>query len=213
MRPLLALLVVALSFGCASKPTPATEKELEPEDQTGKPAPIIRDENGFVATIVYVAELSKGAPGTRGGPTRPGAVIFSSDPDSPYINDRPRPSRVLKPVPKGRMKQLFDQLRDAGFERLPGEAQLPDEPITGERQIVVIRDGKRFTYRQSVMKQSAEAFKVFAASEKVLVNASHEQDPVVQTIGRESTHHLTPLNPDADPGIKPDNKPDNKPDR
>ncbi len=206
MRSLAALLCVASLLGCSSTPKEATPEELEPVDQPANPqipqprqagpasagaAPVDPD-RGPVATIVYVTEVKN-----RDGTRRPGAVIFSSDPDSPYLNERPRASRVMKPIVRAQMGQLLDQLRTTGLERLPAEAQQANDAITPDRQIIVIRDDKRVTYRQSATRANAEAFKLFAACEKVVVDFSHDQDPYVQTMGREmSEKHFKPLNPD-----------------
>src|SRR5205085_1294459 len=98
-----------------------------------KPA-VNRTDDGPLATIIYVTEI-----GNRGGPKKPGAVIFSSDMASPYLQDRPRPTRILKPVQRGRMGQLIALMKDAGLERLPTEAQLVDEPVTSDRQFIIIK--------------------------------------------------------------------------
>jgi hypothetical protein len=207
LRSLVALLCVASLLGCSSPaPQPATDDELAPVDQPANPGQLVLEppkpapqktgapvdpDQGPIATIIYVTEIRN-----RDGSKRPGAVIFSSDPDSPYLQERPRPSRILKPVVGGERAHLFGELRTTGLERLPAEPQLPDEAITPDRQIIVIHDGKRVTYRQNNVRTNADAFKLFSACEKVVVDFSHDQDPYVQTMGRERTDDFKPLNPD-----------------
>ena len=93
------------------------------------------------------------------------------------------------------MAQILTLLKGAGLDRLPGEAQLMDEHISTERQFIIIRDERRFTYRLSAAKPNIETFKLFNACEKVLVDASHEKDDYVETRGIDSTPDFKPLHP------------------
>jgi hypothetical protein len=169
------LLLLAVVLGCASSkpaPRPATDAELAYEDQTddatreairnGKTsapgtetrpldarypelALLKPTTQGTVMTVIQVTEV-----GPRGGPYRPAAMIFSSDKDSPYLQERPRQSRVLKPMDPARMDKLLADLRAAGLDALPAEAADLDARITAERQFILIRDGKRTDVKKSV---------------------------------------------------------------
>ncbi len=208
------LLVFAL--GCVSKPTPkpATDAELAYEDQTdpatataiqqgkttGPPLDARYPEfallkpttQGTVMTIIEVTEI-----GPRGGPHRPAAVIFSSDRDSPYLQERPRQSRVLKPMDPARMDKLLADLRAAGLDRLPSEAAEVDARITQDRQFIFLRDGKRTDVKKSRTLADTQLFQVFAACEKVFLACSTENDPFVETRGGgDRSDRFVPLNPD-----------------
>jgi len=207
------IIIVALSVlaGCASKPAPANEDELKTTDQTDPEtrakidrmtghaaaapnpgqAPGTAANQGPVLTIVYVTEI-----GPRGGEHRPGAVIFSSDPDSPYLQERPRPSRILKPIDTARMGKLLADLRANGLDTLPQDPEEPDAKITGERQFIFLRDGKRVDYREGRSKENAALFRTFKSCENIFIACSREKDEFVELEGREATPEFVPLNPD-----------------
>jgi hypothetical protein len=216
-----AFLFLAFALGCASKPAPkpATDDELAYEDQTDpatraaiqrgdKTAPTSQvpldarypefallkpTTTGTVMTIVAVTEV-----GPRGGPHRPAAMIFSSDKDSPYLQERPRQSRVLKPMDPARMDKLLADLRAKGLDRLPSEAAELDARITSDRQFIFIRDGKRSDVKRSRTLADAQLFQVFAECEKLFLACSSENDPFVETRGGgEQSDRFVPLNPDT----------------
>jgi hypothetical protein len=216
-----ALLLLAFALGCASKPAPrpATDDELAYEDQTdpatraaiqqgktrptGEPAPLearypefalLRPTTqGTVMTIIAVTEV-----GPHGGPYRPAAMIFSSDKDSPYLQERPRQSRILKPMDPARMDKLLADLRTAGLDRLPSEAAEADAKITSDRQFIFLRDGKRTDVKRSRTLGDSQLFQAFAACEKVFLTCSTENDPFVETRGGgEKSDRFVPLNPDS----------------
>jgi hypothetical protein len=214
-----ALFLVVFALGCQSTPTEATDAELafhdEPADgpvpefgpttkgpsttETAQKAPApgapaapkpgtSASDQGPLLTIVYVTEIRIGAR------RRPGAVIFASDPDSGYLQEEPRPSRVLKPIDRADMARLLLELRAAGLDLLPHQDLADSDPITGERQIIFVRDGKRVVYLVSASQSDANAFKAFNRCEKVLLDRAHGPDSFVETKGREATPSMTPLN-------------------
>jgi hypothetical protein len=129
--------------------------------------------------------------GTR---RRPGAIIFSSDPSSEYIQDEPRPSRVLKPVTRAEMAKLLAELDGAGLSSLPHDALADDEKITGERQFVLIREGKKTGYPRSATQSDARLFTAFTRCEKLLLDRAHGRDEFIETRGRDATPDMKPVN-------------------
>lgn len=133
--------------------------------------------SGPVMTILYITSL-----GSRNA-ERPAAVIFSSDRDSPYLQERPRPTRILKPLDPADMQNVLDQLKKAGLDQLPAEVQLVNEPITGEHQIIMFRDGKRTRYAKSNCQRDANTAKTFVACEQILVARSQSDEGFYETQG------------------------------
>lgn len=173
----------------------AAGAEKEQSSKVGDAPSFIRapmpDGPGPVLTLIYVDEI------VLNKKKRPGAMIFSSDPDSPYIQEKPRPSRVLKPLNRPRMARLLADLRAAGLESLPSQHAAVDAPITGERQLIFIRDGSRTEYHRGATQENAKLFQTFGACEKVLLDCSHEGDGFVEEAeGRDPAQHFQPLNPD-----------------
>lgn len=193
--------VLVVLGGCGSAPREATDAELAPVDQDangqavalGKspkkneragPAPAApaapaapRDE-GPIVTLIYVTEIRDK------GRDRPAAVIFTSDPESEYLQgEKPRPSRVLKPTLGSNMVKLLDALRQEGLDTLPSEAEALEADIGRGRQVIVVRDGRRVAYRQAACKADATAFRTFNRIERVLVRYSQGDATFVETEG------------------------------
>jgi hypothetical protein len=147
--------------------------------------------SGTLATVVYITEA-----GDRGGPRRSATVVYSSDEDSPLMNQRPAPWRVLKAQTKAEMQKLLMDLKASGLDRLPSESQAPNDPLGDDRQVVIIKDGKRVAYKRAATQQDAGLFKTFRNVEQVLVNDAHDVTPYVQVQGRTDTEHFKPLNAD-----------------
>ena len=146
-----------------------TPDPKDPQHQKQLPPPSI--------TLVYVCEIRDQ------GRVRPAAAIFSCDSESPYLNERPRPSRILKPLRWGKIVHLLAELKQAGLESLPVEEQKIDDGISGERQIIVIKDGKRVDYKKSATKLDKTQYETFAHCEKVLVSYSQGTDTFEFTEG------------------------------
>ncbi|HZV03183.1 MAG TPA: hypothetical protein VFF73_41145 [Planctomycetota bacterium] len=166
-----------------------------PKSELGKlvdtASPDAASASGSVATVVYVTET-----GDHGGLRRTGVVIYSSDEDSPLMNQRPTPWRVIKAQTKAEMQKLLTDLKASGLDRLPSESQDVNDPLGDDRQVVIIKDGKRVTYRRSATQKDAGLFKTFRGIEQVLVNDAHDVTPYVQVQGRTDTEHFKPLNAD-----------------
>ncbi len=198
------LLLVACSASCSSqKPDKLTDADIAPKDQdpdapvpelgplgrgginSGAPngaqrppgAPPPDSTSGPIATLIYVTEISL----ELHGPTKPAAIIFSSDPDSPYLGESPRPTRILKPVEPAKLARILEGLRGAGFDSLPAEKQSLNEAINPGRQIILIQNGTRVDYKKDACNQDGPLFKKFVACERLLVKYSHGADPFVAT--------------------------------
>lgn len=166
--------------GVDTRPSAASRKSSALQADPGEPKPSQDvSTDGPIITIVYVCEIA-----TDEGRRRPGAVIFSSDPDSPYIsNERPRPSRILKPSTGEGMLAIIADLQKAGLDSLPREEQKLDEAISGDRQFFILRDGKRVNYRKLATKQDAKLYEAFNRCERVLVRYSAAKADIVETEG------------------------------
>ena len=176
--------LLALS-SCSSPPKPApraTDDELAPKDvdpnapppELGKvkpaaPAKPASDaapkKPGIVATLLYVTEVEDKS---RPSGMRPAAMVFSSDPDSPYINDRPRPSRILKPLEPDEMKDELAELDAQGLSTLPWKDQPLGDPITPDRAIYIFRDGNRRVVKKTELANDDQRI-VFTRIEKKLI--------------------------------------------
>jgi hypothetical protein len=177
---LVGVLAVASLAGCRSAPKEATDAELAPVDQDAN-APVPRLMNdpepvdpsqpagaataGPIVTLIYVTEI-----GNR-EKHRPGAVIFSSDPECPYFaNERPRPSRVMVPTTGSNMLRILNDLQKAGLGATATADQRLEDPITRDRQVIVIRDGKRVCYTQG--EGNAFQAQAFTRCQNVLIGYS-----------------------------------------
>jgi hypothetical protein len=161
--------------------TPAADGLPSPEDDGYRPDPSdpqkIKQLPPPAITLVYVCEIRDK------GRVRPAAAIFSCDPECPYLLERPRPSRILKPLRWGKMMHLLADLRRTGFESLPVEEQKLDDAIGGDRQFILIRDGKRVDYKKSATKLDKTLYETFARCERVLVGYSQGSDTFEFTEG------------------------------
>jgi hypothetical protein len=159
-----------------ARPEPPVRDASQPResDKAAQPQP---PTDGPIVTVLYVCEI-----GTR-EKKRPAVVVFSSDPECVYLNERPRPSRILKPVNGWKISQLLADLKRVGLDTLPREDQPLDQRIEGDRQILIIRDGKRIDFKKSACQLDAKLWETFAKCEHTLVFYSSGSDTFVETEG------------------------------
>jgi hypothetical protein len=182
-----ALVALLALSSCSSTPKPApapsaTDDELAPKDvdpnapppELGKvkpaaPAKPAADaaprRPGIVATLLYVTEVEDKS---RPSGMRPAAMVFSSDPDSPYINDRPRASRILKQLEPDEMKDALAELDGQGLSTLPWKDQPTEDPIPPDRAIYIFRDGGRRVVKKAELANDDQRI-VFTRIEKKLI--------------------------------------------
>jgi len=108
------------------RPTPAPSPSVADDEIAGPPAPDPEaapappgegewsdPTEGATATLVYVAEME------GPGGVEPGAVIFSSDPESAHFHRVQTPRVFVRRLTRAAMTELLAELEDAGLGELP----------------------------------------------------------------------------------------------
>jgi hypothetical protein len=140
--------------------------KVKPDVAPEKPASAAAPRKpGIVATLLYVTEVEDKS---RPSGMRPAAMVFSSDPDSPYINDRPRPSRILKQLEPDDMKDALAELDGQGLSTLPWKDQPLEDQIPPDRAIYIFRDGGRRVVKKTELSNDDQRI-VFTRIEKKLI--------------------------------------------
>jgi hypothetical protein len=122
---------------------------------------------GVAATVLYIMEVKDDSKPTG---VRPAAMIFSSDPESPYYGEPAKRSRIVKHLKPHEMLTFLGELDAAGLSRLPLDEEASDKVIDAGRAVYVFRKGEamRRGVRKSELKTEAQAV-AFTKVEKRLV--------------------------------------------